>query len=129
VGHLCPVCFNCYRDSTQLILCRKGCLGYTLLSSEGVTQGNLLLMVLHGLTLVPLAKTLWQQHLAMIQAFQANNGLLKGRTLQAATAMAMLHCLGPKQGYFLNWPRASSYASQKIDQGPRSDLNLHCIMR
>jgi hypothetical protein len=41
--------FNCYRHSAQLILRRKGRPGYTLLSEEGVTQGNPLSMVLYGL--------------------------------------------------------------------------------
>jgi hypothetical protein len=32
--------FNCYRHSAQLILRRKGQTGYTLLSREGVSQGD-----------------------------------------------------------------------------------------
>jgi hypothetical protein len=52
--------FNCYRHSAQLILRRKGQTGYTLLSREGVTQGNPLSMVLYGLALVPLATTVRQ---------------------------------------------------------------------
>ena len=38
--------FNCYRHAAQLILRRKGRPGYTLLSSEGVTQGCPLSMIL-----------------------------------------------------------------------------------
>jgi hypothetical protein len=37
--------FNCYRHSVQLILRQKGKPGYTLLSAEGVTQGNPLSMI------------------------------------------------------------------------------------
>ncbi len=54
--------FNCYRHSAQLILRRKGQTGYTLLSREGVTQGDPLSMVLYGLALLPLAATLRQAH-------------------------------------------------------------------
>ncbi|WP_288991944.1 hypothetical protein, partial [uncultured Marinobacter sp.] len=39
--------FNCYRHSALLILRRKGRPGYTLLSSEGVTQGDPLSMILY----------------------------------------------------------------------------------
>jgi hypothetical protein len=53
-----PFAFNCYRHSALLILRRKGRPGYTLLSAEGVTQGDPLSMALSGLALVPLAITL-----------------------------------------------------------------------
>jgi hypothetical protein len=92
--------FNCYRHAAQLILRRKDWQGYTLLSSEGVTQGNPLSMILYGLTLVPLAKTLQRAHPEVVQAWYANDRLLKGRTLQVAAAMTLLQCLGPERGYF-----------------------------
>jgi hypothetical protein len=57
LDHLAQVC-NCYRHSAQPILRWKGHPDYTLLSKEGVTQGNPLSMVFYGLTLVPLAATL-----------------------------------------------------------------------
>jgi hypothetical protein len=56
--------FNCYRNSAQLILRRQDQTGYTLLSREGVTQGDPLSMVLYGLTLVPLAAMINLQRLA-----------------------------------------------------------------
>ncbi len=64
--------FNCYRHSAQLILRRKGQTGYTLLSREGVTQGDPLSMVLYGLALVPLAATLRQAHPEVVQAWYAD---------------------------------------------------------
>jgi hypothetical protein len=92
--------FNCYRHATQLILRQKGHPGYTLLSSEGVTQGGPLSMVLYGLALVPLAKTLRQEHPEVVQAWYADDRLLKGRTSQVAATMTLLQRLGPERGYF-----------------------------
>jgi hypothetical protein len=92
--------FDCYRHAAQLILRGKGCPGYTLLSSEGVTQGDPLSMVLYGLALVPLTKKLWQEHPEAVQAWYADNGLLKGRTSQVAGVMTPLQRLGPERGYF-----------------------------
>jgi hypothetical protein len=88
-----------YRHAAQLILRRKGRPGYTLLSSEGVTQGDPLSMVLYGLALVPLAKKLWQEHPEVVQAWYADDGLLKGYTSQVAAAMTLLQRLGPERGY------------------------------
>jgi hypothetical protein len=66
---------NCYRHSAQLILGRKGQTGYTLLSGEGITQGDPLYMVLYyGLALVPLAATLRQVHPEVVQAWYADDG-------------------------------------------------------
>ena len=48
--------FNCYRHWAQLLLRQPGELPVTILSREGVTQGDLLLVVLYGSILVPLAK-------------------------------------------------------------------------
>jgi hypothetical protein len=80
--------FNCYRHSAQLILQGEGRPGYTLLSAEGVTQGDPPSMVLYGLVLVPLADTLRQAHLVVVHAWYANNGQLQGHALKAAQAMA-----------------------------------------
>jgi hypothetical protein len=92
--------FNCYRHSAELILRRKGQTGYTLLSREGVTQGDPLSMVLYGLALVPLAATLRQAHPEVIKAWYADDGRLQGRLLRVAAAMIDLQRLGPKRGYF-----------------------------
>jgi hypothetical protein len=57
-----------YQHSTQLILCQKGKRGYTLLSVEGVNQGDPLSMILYGLALVSLAFTLRQAHPELVHA-------------------------------------------------------------
>ena len=50
--------FNCYKNSAQLLLRQPGELPVTILSREGVTQGDPFSMVLYGITLVPLAEDL-----------------------------------------------------------------------
>ena len=55
--------FNCYRHAAVLILRRRNGLAVTLLSREGVMQGNPLSMVVYELTLVPLAELLVARYL------------------------------------------------------------------
>ena len=50
--------FNCYRHWAQLLLRQLGETPAKILSREGVTQGDPILMVLYGITLVPLAEEL-----------------------------------------------------------------------
>jgi hypothetical protein len=100
VGCRCPVAFNCYRHSAQLILRRKGKPGYVLLSAEGVTQGDPLSMILYGLALVPLAYTRRQAHPELVHAWYADDGQLQGRASKVAQAMHHLQRLGPERGYF-----------------------------
>ena len=52
------IAFNCYKHWTQLLLRQPGELPVTILSREGVTQGDPLSMVLYGITLAPLAEEL-----------------------------------------------------------------------
>ena len=62
VRHLWPAgaifAFNCYKHWAQLLLRQPGELPVTILSREGVTQGDPLFMVLYGIILVPLAEEL-----------------------------------------------------------------------
>jgi hypothetical protein len=91
--------FNCYRHSAMLILRRKGRPGYTLLSEEGVTQGDPLSMLLYGLALVPLAETLRAAFPDVLQAWYADDSVLQGKTSGIASCMAELKRLGPARGY------------------------------
>ena len=50
--------FNCYKYWAQLLLRQPGELPVTILSREGVTQGDPLSMVFFGITLVPLTEEL-----------------------------------------------------------------------
>jgi hypothetical protein len=92
--------FNCYRHSAQLILRNKGQPGHTLLSEEGVTQGDPLSMVLYGLALVPLAMRLREYAPALPQAWYANDFVMAGPCSIIKPPVATLEQLGPERGYF-----------------------------
>jgi hypothetical protein len=92
--------FNCYRHSGQLIVRRPGQPCYTILSQEGVTQGDALSMVLYGLALLPLSQRLRQEVPTLLQPWYADDCAMGGSTGDIATAMHLLQTLGPARGYF-----------------------------
>jgi hypothetical protein len=78
------------RRAAHLILRWKGRPGYTLLTAEGITQGDPLSMVLRGLALAPLADILRSSR----PGWYIDNLLLQGLTSAMAAAMAHLQRLG-----------------------------------
>ena len=50
--------FNCYKHWAQLLLCQPEEMPVTILSREGITQGDPLSIFLYGITLVPLEEEL-----------------------------------------------------------------------
>ena len=61
VRHQCPClsrfAINCYRHEVCLLCRHPGQIALILLSKEGITQGDPLLMSLYGIALLPLYKT------------------------------------------------------------------------
>ena len=53
--------FNCYKHWAQLLLCQPGELPVTILSREGIAQGDPLSMVFYGITLAPRQRSSEQQ--------------------------------------------------------------------
>jgi hypothetical protein len=101
--------FNCYRHSALLILRWKGQPGYTLLSGEGVTQGDPQSMG-HGLALVATPRA--------PGGCPGSRGAHRGwPTRPWSTSSAW----GQNGAISLNRPKASLSATQKIGWGPRSD--------
>ena len=70
--------FNCYRHWAQLLLRHPGEPPVTILSREGVTQGDPLWMVLYVITLVPLEKELIVTDLGLLSLFYADDAALYG---------------------------------------------------
>ena len=64
--------FSCYRHWAQLLLCHPGEFPVKILSREGVTQGDPLSMVLHRITLVPLAEDLMEADLGLLSLLFAS---------------------------------------------------------
>ena len=92
--------FNCYRHSAQLLLRRRGGDCETILSREGVTQGDPLSMVLYGLALTPLAETIRAAVPTVVQPWYADDAAMAGPITGIADAQRLLLELGPRRGYF-----------------------------
>ena len=69
---------NCYKNWAQLLLRQLGESPVTILSREGVTQGDPLSMVLYGITLVPLAGELRAADPGLLSPFYANDTAFNG---------------------------------------------------
>ena len=65
--------FNRYRNWAQLLLRQLGDPTVTILSREGVTEGEPLSMVLYGITLVPLAEELRAADPGLLSPFYKND--------------------------------------------------------
>ena len=82
VQHRWPVgvrfAFNCYRHWAQLLLRQTGEPPVTILSREGVAQGDPLSMVLYGITLVPIAEELRAADLGLLSLFYADDAVFDG---------------------------------------------------
>ena len=70
--------FNFYRHWAQLLLRQIGEPPVTILSREGVTQGEPLSMVLYGITLVPLAEELRAADPGLLSPFYADDAAFDG---------------------------------------------------
>ena len=70
--------FNCYKHWAQLLLRQPGELPVTILSREGVTQGDPLSMFLYRITLVPLAEELRAADPGLLSPFYAGNAAFDG---------------------------------------------------
>ena len=92
--------FNCYRHAVLLIFREPGGPCYVILSEEGVTQGDPLSMMLYGIALIPLARTLRQAVPSVIQPWYADDAAMAGPITGIATAMRLLEEQGPARGYF-----------------------------
>ena len=91
--------FNCYRHSGKIILRQPGEPPVTILSREGVTQGEPLSMVLYGTTLTPLAKELRAANPGLLSLFYADDAAFEGLVRQSAHLLKMLMERGTDRGY------------------------------
>ena len=93
--------FNCYRHWAQLLLRQPGEPPFTILIRKGVTQGDPLLMVLYGITLVPLAEELRAADTGLLSPFYADDAAFNSLARQSAHPLNLLKNRGPDRGYFL----------------------------
>ena len=70
--------FNYYKHWAQLLLRHPGELSVTILSIEGVIQGDPLSMVLYRITLVPLAEELQAADPGLLSPFYVDDAAFDG---------------------------------------------------
>ena len=87
--------FNCYRHWSQLIIHQPGESLITILIQEGVAQGDTLLMVLYGITLVPLVEELRAADPGLLSHFYANYVAFNGSERQSPHLLKLLMNRGP----------------------------------
>ena len=92
--------FNCYKDWAQLLLRQPGELKVTILSREGVTQGDPLSMVLYGITLAPLTEELRAADPGLLYLFYADDAEFDGSARRSAQLLKLLMRRRPDRGYF-----------------------------
>ena len=92
--------FNCYRQWAQLVLRQPRELPVTILSREGVTQEDSLLMLLYRTTPITLAEELREADLILLSPFHADDAAFEISEQQNAHPIKMLTKRGPDQGYF-----------------------------
>ena len=87
----------------------------TILSREGVTQGDPLSMVLYGITFVPLAEELQAADPGLLSPFYADDATFNGSAQRIALQLNMLMKRGPDRGYFPE-PAKSLFISDNLGQ-------------
>ena len=73
---------------------------YTILSEEGVTQGDPLSMILYGLALVALGRQLQKEVKDIILSFYADDAMEMGSAAAIYRVFSRLQELGPARGYY-----------------------------
>ena len=92
--------FNCYKHWAQLLLRQLGELSVTILSREGVTQGDPLSMVLYRITLVLLTEELCAADPGLLSPFYAYDVDFDGLARRSAQLLKRLMRRGTDLGYF-----------------------------
>ena len=92
--HLWPAwarfALNYYNHWAQILLPHTGELPVTMLSREGVTQGDPLSVVLYGITLVPLAEELQKADTGLLSPFYADNTAFDRSASRSAQLLKLL---------------------------------------
>ena len=102
--------FNCYRNWAQLLLHQTGEPSVKIMSLEGVTQGDSLLIVLYRITLVPLAEELRAADSGLLSPFYADDAVFDRSARRSANILKLLMERRPDPGY-LPKPAKSPFIS------------------
>ena len=91
--------FNFYRHWAQLLLHQTGEPPVTILSREGVTQGDPLSMVLYGINLTPVADKIRPADPGLLYPFYADYSAFDGLAQRSAQLLKLLMKREPDRGY------------------------------
>ena len=89
---------NFYRHWAQLLLCQMREPPVTILSQDEVTQGHPLLMVLYGITLVPLSKEIRAADPGLLSPFYTDDAAFDGSAQNIAQLLKLLMKRGTDRG-------------------------------
>ena len=92
--------FNCYRHWAQIFLRQPGNAPVILMSREGVTKGETLLMVLYDITLVLLAEELRDTNPTLFSTFYPDDAEFDGLAWRSAAQLRLLIDWDQDRGYF-----------------------------
>ena len=107
--------FNCYRRWLKFLLRQPGEPPVTILSREGVNQGDPLSMVLYGITLVPIAKELIVAYPGILSPFYVDDAVFDGLERKSAQLLKLLMERRLDRGYFPE-PAKSCFISDTLGQ-------------
>ena len=96
--------FNCYKNLAQILLRQTWTPLVTLMSKEGVTQGDPLSVVLYGVTLVPLVEELWEADPGILTPLYVDDAAFEGSSRRSAHMLKLLMKRVRTRGNSLNWP-------------------------
>ena len=91
--------FNCYWHKALIVFRRPAALFHIVTSREGVTQGDPLLMVLYGLPLLPLSKSMRTEDPGIFQPWYADDAGMRGLAWRNAKLLQVLMGKGPYHCY------------------------------
>ena len=92
--------FNFYRHWEQILLHHPGESPVTILSREGVTQGDPLSMVSYGITLVPISEELRAGDPGLLSPFHVDDAAFNGLAKRSANLLKLLMNRRTDRGYF-----------------------------
>ena len=107
--------FNCYTHWAQLLLRQTGAPPVTILSRDGVTQGDPLSMVLYRIILVPLTEELIAKDPGLLLTYYVDDAAFDGLAERSAQLLNLLVKRSPDQGYFPE-PDKSLFISDTLGQ-------------
>ena len=120
VRHCCPVggifSFKCYKHWAQILIRQPGDPSVMILSREGVTQGDLLSIVLCGIPLALLVEDLQAVEPGLLTQFYAYDALFIISLWRRAQLLNILIDRGSDWGYFPE-PSKSLFIADSPEQG------------